>query len=158
MKLFIQKIPESGRVYEVDVNAAKLRQRLADRTDIMRLSDLHAQVNAERIEQVVTLRGEVVFDLFYVCSRCADEMEATIRLPLRMVLMPRSERPGPAEEDEDSGYHNGRVIDLSGIILEQVALQLPQVLLCDIDCKGLCPVCNANLNDGPCDCGAKEKG
>ena len=30
--------------------------------------------------------------------------------------------------------------------------ELPLVPLCDEDCKGLCPTCGANLNEGPCGC------
>ena len=28
--------------------------------------------------------------------------------------------------------------------------------LCDEECKGLCPTCGANLNDGPCGCAPAE--
>ena len=35
---------------------------------------------------------------------------------------------------------------------EDVVLNLPSKVLCKDDCKGLCPQCGKNLNDGPCDC------
>ena len=31
-------------------------------------------------------------------------------------------------------------------------LALPDYVLCDPACKGLCPVCGADLNDGECGC------
>ena len=35
---------------------------------------------------------------------------------------------------------------------EAVILELPMRFLCSEDCKGLCPGCGSNLNNGPCDC------
>ena len=43
-------------------------------------------------------------------------------------------------------------LDLSQLALEDVFLSLPSKLLCSEDCKGICPQCGKNLNEGPCDC------
>ena len=32
-------------------------------------------------------------------------------------------------------------------------LSLPEGVLCSEGCRGLCPVCGKNLNDGDCGCG-----
>jgi uncharacterized protein len=42
-------------------------------------------------------------------------------------------------------------IDLSGAVREEVGLTAPQWLLCREDCAGLCAVCGADLNEGPCE-------
>ena len=44
------------------------------------------------------------------------------------------------------------VLDLDALAEEDVVLNLPSKVLCKEDCKGLCPQCGKNLNDGPCDC------
>src|SRR4030067_426405 len=47
----------------------------------------------------------------------------------------------------------GRVkahLDTTEIIIAQLALEAPMKPLCSIDCKGLCPVCGADRNQGPC--------
>ncbi|HQP29583.1 MAG TPA: DUF177 domain-containing protein, partial [Syntrophales bacterium] len=43
-------------------------------------------------------------------------------------------------------------LDLDPIVYEQILLQIPLKILCREDCRGLCPHCGANLNDGPCRC------
>lgn len=156
MKLLIQKIPESGRLYEVTDLRPRLAMVLANRPDIVGLREASAEVRIERIDQIVTVRGEARVDLTFVCSRCADELDAVLRFAVRMVLMPRVSRSGPADEDVEVGYHNGRDIDMQKIVLEQIAWKMPDILLCDPHCQGLCPVCKENLNDGPCRCGDKE--
>lgn len=67
------------------------------------------------------------------------------------------------EPDDPDAYEDGfevvgpeRVIDLSGPIADAVIMDTPFVVLCRPDCKGLCPRCGANLNEGPCGCAERE--
>jgi uncharacterized metal-binding protein YceD (DUF177 family) len=43
-------------------------------------------------------------------------------------------------------------IDLSPLLAELFWLSWPIKAVCKPDCRGLCPGCGANLNDGPCLC------
>lgn len=43
-------------------------------------------------------------------------------------------------------------VDLTAQIREDIILELPQRALCGESCKGLCPVCGADLNRRPCRC------
>ena len=43
-------------------------------------------------------------------------------------------------------------IDLAKDIRDYAILAVPMKKLCSEDCKGLCPKCGKNLNDGTCDC------
>ena len=56
----------------------------------------------------------------------------------------------------EDGYPvvNGK-IDLSKIADDLIILNTPVAFLCREDCKGLCPTCGANLNDGECKCNNK---
>ena len=45
-----------------------------------------------------------------------------------------------------------KVIDLEPLITAALLLEFPLIPLCDEECKGLCPQCGANLNEGPCGC------
>jgi uncharacterized protein len=43
-------------------------------------------------------------------------------------------------------------LDLTPVVREDFLLSIPMHALCQPDCKGLCPQCGANWNEGPCDC------
>ena len=43
-------------------------------------------------------------------------------------------------------------LDLEGLVLEDVLLDMPGQFLCKEDCKGMCPQCGKNWNEGPCGC------
>ena len=46
----------------------------------------------------------------------------------------------------------GEVCDISEDVRTELTLELPMNLLCSDDCRGLCPVCGADLNAGGCSC------
>lgn len=46
----------------------------------------------------------------------------------------------------------GDEVDISEDIRSELLLELPMILLCDEDCKGLCHECGVNLNQGSCRC------
>jgi uncharacterized protein len=47
-------------------------------------------------------------------------------------------------------------LDLRKPLREQILLAMPMHLLCRPDCKGLCPNCGQNLNEGPCQCSTEN--
>lgn len=55
-------------------------------------------------------------------------------------------------EDEDALFFEGSTVDLAGPVNDAVVLGMDMRVLCDEDCKGLCPRCGADLNGGPCPC------
>ena len=46
-------------------------------------------------------------------------------------------------------------IDLTPIIRDYAILDIPISQVCKLDCKGLCPICGANLNEE--DCGHRQE-
>jgi Predicted metal-binding, possibly nucleic acid-binding protein len=62
------------------------------------------------------------------------------------------------EEDLEFGSYQNEEIDLAGLLGEEIRLALPIRFLCKEDCKGLCPKCGANLNEGPCPCPKYKEG
>jgi uncharacterized protein len=91
------------------------------------------------------------------CGRCAEEFE----LPLSGNF-DSFEEPGVTADDiEDAS--RVRVVkgvpefDAAGYLWEQFLLALPEKPLCFEDCKGLCPQCGINRNQGSCTC-ARDNG
>ena len=64
----------------------------------------------------------------------------------------------PLQDGEDEAtrtdwYH---ILDLTEVVRQNLLLSLPMSALCRTDCRGLCPDCGANLNEGPCGCQHEE--
>ena len=60
--------------------------------------------------------------------------------------------PTVGEEDEETYPLRGEMLDLQPLVRDALLLELPLAPLCNEECKGLCPACGADLNDGPCSC------
>ena len=59
------------------------------------------------------------------------------------------------EDSADTFYLDGNLADVDEIIVNAFVLGTEERFLCREDCKGLCPKCGADLNDGPCNCKAE---
>ncbi len=46
---------------------------------------------------------------------------------------------------------------LAELATADILLELPTSVLCVESCKGLCPVCGANLNEGDCGCDRSQR-
>lgn len=60
--------------------------------------------------------------------------------------------------DLDVTYLCDDFIDLAAVTTEQLRFRVPFQPLCREDCKGICPNCGANLNEGKCACSKIKKG
>jgi uncharacterized protein len=75
------------------------------------------------------------------CARCLEDADRTVEVDAREV-----DQPGPAEELR-SPYVHGTDLDLRSWVRDALALALPEQIVCDDDCRGLCAVCGENLNE-----------
>jgi uncharacterized protein len=60
------------------------------------------------------------------------------------------------QADLSADVLQGDELDLNELAREQILLSLPEQMFCREDCRGLCPACGKDLNDGECDCGSDE--
>jgi uncharacterized protein len=80
--------------------------------------------------------------------RCLTQAAPTVEVEAREVDSP-NERSG-AGEDLESPYVHDETLALKEWVRDAFALALPAKILCREDCRGLCPVCAADLNEaGP---------
>lgn len=105
----------------------------------------------------VFLQGRLSARTASVCARCAEEFVAQRSRAFRYVMAPKvlgaaGDGPGLNSEDVELSEYEGEDIDLSPPIREQLFLAMPTIALCREDCRGLCPRCGTNLNQGACGC------
>ena len=99
---------------------------------------------------VLLMKGSVTTTIHGICDRCAAEFSREIDFPIDVVLV--TELASEENEDEWVFPLVGDSADLDDIVRTVFVLNLDSKLLCKEDCKGLCPRCGKNLNDGKCTC------
>jgi len=125
-------------------------------TEFHVIQPIDVEVSYYRAGTELFFEGELHAATTATCARCAEEFEAARDRDFRFVLAPKSAGldGGKDLRDEDLEFstYDGDQIDLSPLVREQLLLSLPTRPLCREDCRGLCPKCGINLNNGQCSC------
>ncbi len=111
---------------------------------------------------VVTVSGEIVnragvllLDMTVegerklLCDRCAKEFSKVVSVPFEACIVDHLDN----EDDEDDFIVcESDELDLSELSVSIFILGFESKNLCSPDCKGLCQICGANLNEQACNC------
>ena len=117
--------------------------------------DLRLQASYAGTGEVV-VRGTVKGQLDQECRRCLQPVEGKFDDELTLVFV--SDETGESTDEGDAFAFEpvGRSLDLSVAVREEVILAMNPYVVCDPECRGLCPRCGKNLNEGPCGCAEEE--
>jgi uncharacterized protein len=95
--------------------------------------------------------GRIEGDVALECNRCLTETRSHVADEAHLIFAERED-----EDTEDPDVYlldpNDRELDLRPALREEWVLAAPSFALCREDCKGLCPRCGKDLNDGSCTC------
>lgn len=110
--------------------------------------DVVVDVDIEAAEGGIVVSGDVAAPWVGECRRCLSEVGGVVLSDVRELFMKNA--------DLELSYPiSNEQIDLTPMARDAVLLVLPLAPLCRDDCKGLCPNCGANWNEGTCDCPAE---
>lgn len=111
----------------------------------------HADVSNTGDALLVT--GSVTGEARTDCARCLEDAVFDVEGEIEgYFLLDGAEIPEGADEDEFDRLPANHVLDMESLVVAAIVFELPLVPLCDEECRGLCPTCGANLNEGPCGC------
>jgi uncharacterized protein len=155
----------TGPVLEVDavVSGQELRPEGAAELALL-LGDVTVKGTLKEISEDYLFQGTVSGTYMGSCDRCLEAVVAPFSIDVLWNFAQGAELEGLQEfmsaEGEPDDYEEmdplrafaGNEINLAGHVWEEIVLDMPPKVLCGPACKGLCPRCGANLNDGPCAC------
>ncbi len=90
--------------------------------------------------------AETVLDVR--CDRCLKPIAVSCSAPAEVLLAEELED----EENDEIVLLDKGTVELDEIFSTACILALESKHLCREDCKGLCPTCGKDLNEGPCGC------
>lgn len=89
------------------------------------------------------VRGTIAQDFDAVCCRCGGDFDFTTTV---------DDFTASFEVNEKTEF-----VDLTDELRQSIILALPSYPICRQDCRGVCPTCGKNLNEGPCTCQHAER-
>lgn len=108
---------------------------------------IHIKGEAFNRAGIVKIKFTTEFTLNLICDRCLKELERSYVYDFEHIVVTSLNH-----DNDEYIVAKNESIDLKEIAVSDLLLQLPTKMLCDDNCKGLCPVCGCNLNESQCDC------
>jgi uncharacterized protein len=153
-KEFFHEFEESPQVFPIIAEMEK-KQECAF------LKPFNIRIKAFNVREIFEVQGTLRTRIRLPCSRCLKdfdtplvsdfELSYTKEIPGLMDVFDEQEIELKVEEI-GMFYFKGEEINLQQGIQEQVVMAFPLQPLCDENCKGLCPKCGSDLNQGDCGC------
>ncbi len=146
----VEKIPPKGLCIEreLSIDSSKLTEGRLN-------GNVEVKVRITKKGMKVNMQGSLKASITLTCSRCLEEFTKELNGKFQIELVPQ-ETLGDKheivleEKDLDVVFFKNGLIDFEQMIVDQINLQIPMKPLCKEDCKGICPVCGANLNQKNC--------
>jgi len=144
----------------IEAKAALVDDALAADDPVWQPTDLmpsHAVQVSGRLSSAGSGRfywhSRIAGDAAMSCRRCLADTTVHVQDEAHVIF---AEAGSDEADDPDVQVLDERSnqIDLRPSVREQWLLNVPSYAVCREDCKGLCPTCGKDLNEGPCDCPA----
>ncbi|MGD9518055.1 MAG: DUF177 domain-containing protein [Armatimonadota bacterium] len=124
-------------------------------------SNVEGEIALVPAGRTIMAQGEVRVTVRLECARCLAFHDTELQITVeRECSLEQIDDPEAYSESGDDlppiPILSGDEIDLSELVRQLVIISLPPRSLCRPDCRGLCPQCGADLNEGPCKCEAEE--
>jgi DUF177 domain-containing protein len=130
--------PGGGRRFDVEVRVAPVR--VGGQDYAVGAGSVEVRIDISRTTSGFAFRLRFDAPLDGPCMRCLMDAHPAVPVDTREV-----EQPGDAEELHTPYLKEGQ-LELRGWVRDALLLSLPARLVCRDDCRGLCPVCGADLN------------
>lgn len=157
MKVFLDQVREEP--FRWDTMEAVPIESL-ERPELVELSPIHWRGEVTFADPGYLLRADVDYEQTLACNRCLKPISEPTGSEIDLMIVVERRRPEAGEQELDERDLNvwtveEELVELDPILLEQLQLNVPMKPLCRPDCKGLCPSCGADWNEGPCTCAEK---
>jgi uncharacterized protein len=113
----------------------------------IRVEEFSGRLQLNRTPQGIVALGDFSAELPAECARCLKAFSAPVNIHLEdLFVYPPQNATDPLLVVGEDAHLN-----LEPIMREYLLVNAPTRPLCRPDCKGLCPICANDLNEGPCE-------
>jgi len=119
-------------------------------------SPVHVSGTVTNVGKGFLVKARLRCECESACTRCLAPFRYALEPEMEEMYYPERLRASRPEGEDVANWYSGDVLDLTDAIRETLQLALPMKRICRDDCKGLCPRCGRNLNEGPCGCADDE--
>ena len=121
-----------------------------ERLSVVSVEPVHVEGTAWVHDDTMAVDATIKATVVYRCVRCLTSFSENLETELheRFKRVPLSDE----EEENEFIFTTDPAIQMDSYVGQELVLSLRQNPVCKEDCKGLCPVGGADLNNGECGC------
>ncbi len=145
--------------FEIPTDRFPVLREISRRGEAAFVGAVRSRLSLQRVSGLIEVEGRVRCTARLACARCLVEFDYPIEAAIRLAYARRTPETAPPgepavvdPEEADLLSFSGEELDLAEGVQEQIVLALPIRALCREECRGLCPRCGADWNQGPCGC------
>lgn len=106
---------------------------------------------------IVLMEGKFQIAFSIPCDRCLQDVKVPLHVAFtHQIVSPEKENAAETSDEElfeeEQCFMLGYQLDTEALINNEILINMPVKVLCREDCRGICPVCGRNLNEGECGC------
>jgi uncharacterized protein len=109
-------------------------------------TEVVADVVLDAFDGGVAVSGTVTARWEGECRRCLSSIDGDLVADVKDIFRKGG---GPGEGTYPLTTEH---VNLRELVMDALFVSLPLLPLCRQDCKGICPLCGADLNSAPCEC------
>ena len=136
LEIDVSRLKPGGETLEGVLDDAVLE--LADDELLNPFGGIRYSLDVQLLGRELLARGRLEQDFDAVCCRCGADFDFTAKVPDFTACVEAGEKI--------------EIVDLTDEIRQSIILALPTYPVCSPACRGVCPACGKNLNEGSCGC------
>jgi uncharacterized protein len=131
--------------------------------DIRQATTLHAEGSAELLSNTlgeIRITGKLSVVMEADCDRCLEGIRIPVDSDFDLFYVPdanaaHGHEVAINEAESEMGFYEDGGLELGEVLREHILLSLPMQHVCSEACRGICPQCGKNRNQGDCGCAAR---
>jgi len=135
MRIRVEEVAEQEVILKEQVAVAAWNM---DSFDVKFVDDICLDARFRKNGKEIFVDTQVMTYRVITCSRCLETVKQGVKQKLSFVYNVES---------------LGEYLEIDKDVREEILLNFPMKVLCRQECRGLCPKCGVNLNNGQCKCG-----
>lgn len=132
--------------YTMDLSKEELNFEFPFKEPVRIVGEIEERLDA------VQLTADVEATVTTRCARCNKTVRYEKIVPVSFILSKDLDRG----EMDDIIILESDSVDLDDIMRSELILDMESSVLCKEDCRGLCPKCGKDLNEGECGCNRRD--
>ena len=146
----ILSIEGKTQVVEAPVSMDSFQSKLGSFSVIEKKPICVTLVNTGK--KVVKIEAKGVITLAIPCDKCLKDVPTEFEVDISEEIDMKASREDRIKDLDEINYVTGCSLDVDQLVHNEILIHWPLRVLCKENCRGICPKCGMNLNEGTCDC------